>query len=101
MKEKILEKAEMKESLLSGEALALNDAELEGAAGGISMSEIAAEMEQRYAAEDNASYNELREEMSELVRTIDEKAPDPSAADMDPVLARKHRMLMESIGWRE
>ena len=34
MKEKILEKAEMKESLLSGEALALNDAELEGAAGG-------------------------------------------------------------------
>lgn len=35
MKEKKLEKAEMKESLLSGEALALNDAELEGAAGGM------------------------------------------------------------------
>ena len=39
MKEKKLEKAEMKESLLSGEALALNDAELEGAAGGVSNSE--------------------------------------------------------------
>jgi hypothetical protein len=34
MKEKKLEKAEMKESILTGEALALNDAELEGAAGG-------------------------------------------------------------------
>ena len=39
MKEKKLEKAEMKESILTGEALALNDAELEGATGGISESE--------------------------------------------------------------
>ncbi len=31
---KAVEKVEMKESLLKGEALALNDAELEGAAGG-------------------------------------------------------------------
>ena len=35
MKEKAVEKVEMKESLLKGEALALNDAELEGAAGGV------------------------------------------------------------------
>jgi hypothetical protein len=34
MKKKAVEKVEMKESLLKGEALALNDAELEGAAGG-------------------------------------------------------------------
>ena len=34
MKKKAAEKVEMKESLLKGEALALNDAELEGAAGG-------------------------------------------------------------------
>ncbi len=39
MKEKKLEKAEMKESILTGEALALNDAELEGATGGVSNSE--------------------------------------------------------------
>ena len=39
MKEKKLEKAEMKESILTGEALALNDAELEGATGGCSNSE--------------------------------------------------------------
>ena len=35
MKKKAVEKVEMKESLLKGEALALNDAELEGAAGGV------------------------------------------------------------------
>ena len=34
MKKKAVEKVEMKESLLKGEALALKDAELEGAAGG-------------------------------------------------------------------
>lgn len=34
MKKKAVEKVEMKESLLKGEALALNDAELECAAGG-------------------------------------------------------------------
>ncbi|HBA48627.1 MAG TPA: hypothetical protein DCZ91_12685 [Lachnospiraceae bacterium] len=46
MKEKKLEKAEMKESLLSGEALALNDAELDGVAGGLGMSQNTQEMEQ-------------------------------------------------------
>lgn len=35
MKKKAVEKVEMKESLLKGEALALNDAELECAAGGV------------------------------------------------------------------
>lgn len=35
MKKKAVERVEMKESLLKGEALALNDAELEGAAGGV------------------------------------------------------------------
>lgn len=35
MKKKAVEKVEMKESLLKGEALVLNDAELEGAAGGV------------------------------------------------------------------
>ena len=46
---KKLEKAEMKESILTGEALALNDAELEGAVGGHSNSEseaIKAEMQE-------------------------------------------------------
>lgn len=41
---KAVEKVEMKESLLKGEALALNDAELEGAAGGGGMT-----FEERFA----------------------------------------------------
>ena len=44
MMKKAVEKVEMKESLLKGEALALNDAELEGAAGGGGMT-----FEERFA----------------------------------------------------
>lgn len=82
MKEKKLEKAEMKESLLSGEALALDDAELEGAAGGCSA---------YFEAEAKLP------EMRELARKVIEENANRPDAETDPNNMEQPQMSVSDL----
>ncbi len=73
MKKKAVEKVEMKESLLKGEALALNDAELEGAAGGVGAAfegmTRPAELDRRFIVdEDSQPARPATKEDEEIIR---------------------------------
>lgn len=74
MKKKAVEKVEMKESLLKGEALALNDAELEGAAGGVDaafegMTRL--ELDRRFIVDENSQPAQpITKEQEEMMREV-------------------------------
>ena len=80
MKKKAVEKVEMKESLLKGEALALNDAELEGAAGG------AMTFEEQFAANRlNGPWTPIEDRLDTRRRRDDEKKTQPQSPTWRPI----------------